>query len=496
MKRVISFTLLLCMLLCAASCGGADAPAADDTMADSTADVQTEPDVSLRENTPDTLPDDLDFGGAKVRIAVNGSEAVMTREVGLEETNGDVVNDALYHRRRSVEERLNVKLDYLATAAETADFREAVRTTLTAGDDAYDIVIAHQSFGLPQALEGLYHNLADAPYLDYSQPWWNTGYMSSIEITEDSRYMLAGDICSTFLLNMGSVFFNKSLYEDNFGDPMALYQTALDGNWTLDHLMKLCSDVSRDLDQNGTFEVTDVLGMYASTVTTADLFAYAAGLTLTERDADGLPQLKADQSRNVTVMEKLKTLYYETPGIVLATKDATLLAEGVQTFVGGTALFFPERFSRMLALREMKDLYGILPYPKVDTQQKEYRTTVHDYTTLFSVPITVADIDMSCAVLEALCAESYRTVIPAWYETALKVKFTHDDISAQVIDLIYENAAADFMYANNYYFSSAKLGTIQRTILGSNGEYMSQYASMEESVKALLAKLISETTGA
>ena len=73
---------------------------------------------------------------------------------------------------------------------------------------------------------------------------------------------------------------------------------------------------------------------------------------------------------------------------------------------------------------------------------------------------------------EVLGVESYRTVTPAWYETALKVKYTRDDISAQIIDLINETATTNFIYAYNFAING--LGNVYRELVtAGSGDYVS-----------------------
>ena len=97
--------------------------------------------------------------------------------------------------------------------------------------------------------------------------------------------------------------------------------------------------------------------------------------------------------------------------------------------------------------------------------------------------------------MEAMCSENYRTVIPALYNVALKVKYTQDDVSSQVIDIIHDSAITDFIYANNYNINAGvgSLGTLHRTLLGLNAEpskdFMSKYDSMKEQVGTIVAKL-------
>jgi hypothetical protein len=86
--------------------------------------------------------------------------------------------------------------------------------------------------------------------------------------------------------------------------------------------------------------------------------------------------------------------------------------------------------------------YGILPYPKYSETQELYYSRVESASP-YCVPITVKDTEFSGAMLEALACESRKTVIPAYYEVALKVKFTNDNQSARVLDLVMANRIFD-----------------------------------------------------
>lgn len=86
-------------------------------------------------------------------------------------------------------------------------------------------------------------------------------------------------------------------------------------------------------------------------------------------------------------------------------------------------------------LRDMKDAYGILPYPKADENQKEYVSSARNTHNAFSMPITCEDPDMAGAVLEALSSSNHDTVLPAYFETALKKKYARcPDDSARMYE--------------------------------------------------------------
>ena len=80
-----------------------------------------------------------------------------------------------------------------------------------------------------------------------------------------------------------------------------------------------------------------------------------------------------------------------------------------------------------------------------------------------------------------------------YYEVALKLKYTRDDISAQFIDMIRDGATTDFIYANNYAFNGNNLGTIARTMMqNKSADYMSTYAGLKPWVEKALEALINE----
>lgn len=91
----------------------------------------------------------------------------------------------------------------------------------------------------------------------------------------------------------------------------------------------------------------------------------------------------------------------------------------------------------------MKDDFGVLPYPKWDDNQDTYYSRVEGGAQVCIVPITNDKTDIAGAVIESMCSYSYNNVIPAYYEITIKNKYTRDDDSAEMFDLIIENRTYD-----------------------------------------------------
>jgi hypothetical protein len=99
------------------------------------------------------------------------------------------------------------------------------------------------------------------------------------------------------------------------------------------------------------------------------------------------------------------------------------------------------------------------------------------------------------AVIEAMAIEGYYNVAPAYFETALKVKYSSDDDSARMFDMIRAGVTYDF----GRVYSTAGLGSIPGKLRGmvqtDNINWMSTYESNIENFETLLADLVEKLGG-
>ena len=249
MKKILS--LMLVLLMCAPaflSCAETEETAAEDgtpsVSADSAAEeaLPEETEIS-RENIPDNLPDDLDFGGETVTIHSRGDDQAYL-EIGVEEMTGEPVNDAVYERNAMVAERLNV--EFVPVRAEGWEaYNNAIaslRASIMAADGAYDI-IAGWSARIPAlSLEGLLLDVLPLPYLDLEQPWWNQSAVEELEIA-NKLYFVTGNIAKTMTSAMFVFAFNQKLASDY--ELENLYDVVKENRWTIDYVYELSSAAYR-----------------------------------------------------------------------------------------------------------------------------------------------------------------------------------------------------------------------------------------------------------
>jgi hypothetical protein len=226
--------------------------------------------------------------------------------------------------------------------------------------------------------------------------------------------------------------------------------------------------------------------------------AYGCDIDTLVHTEDGKIDLSPfNNEKNVSVMDKLISLIHETTGVYESDKS---IDSSPAYFAENNSLFYAGRLSNAAAatMREMESDYGILPMPKYDADQQEYVTFIHNAAVVTCVPKTVADsrIDMVGAVLEGLSAESYRTVITPFIETALKMKYSRDALSGQVIDIIFDTAMVDMMYYYNSNMNSLFTTAMQNPIAAGKNNFASVVAKLLTPAQKTIDKYIEDNASA
>ncbi len=90
--------------------------------------------------------------------------------------------------------------------------------------------------------------------------------------------------------------------------------------------------------------------------------------------------------------------------------------------------------------------------------------------------------------------ESHKSVLPLYYENALKVKYTCDMESAEMIDIIHDSLGNSFALAWHSALNGFLSGVIHASAM-SKDSFASKYASAEKGMQSQLDKLIEKYEG-
>ena len=442
----------------------------------------------LRENTPDNLPKDLNYDGATVTVHTRG-DTISILEMYAELT-GDVIDDAIYYRNQAVEERLNIKIRS-HTAEGWESYNNAVsnlRSSIMAGDNAYDI-IAGWSARIPQlSIEGLFLNFHDVEYIDMEQPWWVQSLITELDIAGTLNF-LTGDIALSLLDAAYVIYFNK-VVEANY-EIESLYEIVNSGRWTIDKMVEISKMISNDVNGDGVMDENDMYGGAFTAVNQVDCYLQGSGIKMITKDSDGLPVLNMEYDKINTLVEKIYSFLFENPGVIALIGDENAHSSKIDNmFMGDRVLLVAGALANASSrYKEMDSDYGIIPYPKYDANQDEYFTRIQDSVSLWSIPITNPTPDMAGAVMEAMAAESYRKVTPTYFEIAMKVKYSRDEISSHMLDIIRDGAYLNF--ASIYNESIGSPWFVMRNLLNAkNKDFASWLATNEPKIQQQLDTVI------
>ncbi len=451
--RTLSMLLASLMLLSCVSCsdgkGGNDetTPSVSNEGSTGGSDSETTPETESETEFPDKLPEDLNFDGLSVRfLASYTSKSIALTD---EDDESDLVNEAVWKRNMKIEERIGTKVE-LATGKTTGygEFNGVVMKSVQSGGDDYDVLVGHQRFNINLAADGVMKNLNNVEYLDFDNGAWSKDYIENIGYN-GNHYWASGDISIEYIKFIYSMFVNSTLWNTHYADT-SIYDIVKDGKWTLDVLNQYADGAYIDENGDGLADDGDSYGVIMQKGHVLNGMFFAADVKYTDYDESGKPTIVLNNEHTVDVFNKLHALFYSTSyGRMLENSAFDTLS--IDMFQSRRLLFCPMtfEFAENEKIREMEDNFFIIPLPKYDENQKNYRSTQYDGVPIYGIPITVnADhLDAIGATLEAMCSMSKVTVIPAYYDKALKNKYSRDSETADMIDIVHDSVTSDFSFA-------------------------------------------------
>ena len=380
-----------------------------------------------------------DFNEYELRILTNDHESLtwaFTTMV-VEEETGEPILDAVYHRNSYIEETYNVKIKEIkgnfGTVSNTA------RKSISAGTDDYDIVIDDNRIIFTIVADGYCKDLTNYPYLNFTKPWWD--YNSIHDFSVGNRvFMAAGDMTLAHYDCTCGVVFNKRIIHDyGLPDPYSLVKS---NQWTLESFETFLKSVSQDLDGDGIFTKDDLFGFTSLSFVIVPTFIHGAGVQPLTVSDNGSLEITMDSDKFASVYAKIVSIFHAgnyTYDTIIHKTDHRLPE---YIFKDGRALFWVQLLYWTTELRGMSDDFGILPFPKYDSDQKRYYSMVFG-APVMGIPTTNTGDDRTGMLIEAMCAESRRELIPAYYDRTMKQKISRDDETIEMLDIIFNSRIYD-----------------------------------------------------
>ncbi len=478
--------LLAAMLVSLVACG-TGAASEDTTASDTTTAPESTETTALVPDLPDT-----DWEGREFRVLgrENTDYPQFTNfEIYAESENGDVVNDAVFRRNSSIEDKYNVKISQTLFDDPEVKLQKAIM----ANEDNYDIAFTEIRNCSPLALEGYFYDLNDVEHIDFTKPWWNPEVNENLAFG-DNVFLTTSDFSLRDKNRAYILVHNRDMVESFQLDPIV--DLVRSGKWTLDRMSEYSKLVAADLYGDGMEGIVDRWGLGMDSFNAFGLLVYGGGNRITTRGENGKLELTVNTERMVDTIEKAVELACDTETAffcndMVGKVDSDPWYAMNDTFTANNALFistFPHELKKYSAACDFT--YQIIPAPKLDEEQEKYYSLADVYGMVFGIPISTQTPEFSGFMLEALSAASTDTTLPAYIEITCKVKHTYDPDSADMLDIIFDGIVYDFGHVTN-------LGNMRTIIIDNianskSNNFSSAYASAESSAKAALEKLLEQ----
>jgi hypothetical protein len=268
---------------------------------------------------------------------------------------------------------------------------------------------------------------------------------------------------------MMGIFFNTKLV-DVYGleDP---YGLVLDGTWTFEKMFSMTKGTYFDLDGNNAKNDLDQYGFASATKPYMDSMYYAMGLKTTAFDTKGVPQFTLGDSKVVDYITKMTSFIHNKPDVYPVDKKQ------YQMFREGRAVFYLTAVAIADTIKTEADLsYGVAPMPK-DSIDSDYHTALSNTHDVWCIPTTAKEFEKSAASLEIFASEAYRQVYPAYFETALKVKYASSEKIGQVYDTIRDSLTFDFGYIYSIAFTKMPMLDVRDAVANNTSNWASTWDS-------------------
>ena len=427
LTKMLALLLAGLMTLSATSCARGDHP--DNT--DETEDTSST--AAVTEDETGYKPD-IEVTDYNSEFVVAGVHNIMTWILPKEDSTGDPLQDSIHERNIKIKDHLGVTIQ-TADAGDWRNYASTVLRTVRAGEDAYQMVASHCYMGVPSLMtSNAVCDFAELDSVNLDAPYWSRDFMDSL--TVQGKYLVGyNDMC------MAEAFcwaFNKDLMA--VYNLTAPYADVTNNVWTLDKLMSLASNVVADNGDN-VWGPEDTYGMIGRGWEEVISMASACDLRFVDRDENDVYTIALENNSEKTLkaIQMLCDMYNGQYAYFAPPEEVARVPRAGKSFADGTALFTTTS-SNISGFRNLEFPFGVVPMPKFDEAQKEYRSL--NWNGMMFVPVSVQNKDMVSDTLEML---AYYTapVKTAYLEDLLGTKLADAPEDAEMLDIIWNSVVSD-----------------------------------------------------
>jgi hypothetical protein len=120
----------------------------------------------------------------------------------------------------------------------------------------------------------------------------------------------------------------------------------------------------------------------------------------------------------------------------------------------------------------------------------KYMSYSHNDHSVFSIPKTCVNVEAACATLELMNELSYKEVTPVIFEDALKIKYSADEVTASMLDIVRSGLSFDAGWIYSNTLGNLAQNTLSNLIANKSKDLASRYASIQSTLDTNLTELV------
>ena len=347
---------------------------------------------------------------------------------------GNDMDDKVYERMLKVEEYLGV--DVIAeNGGNFQEYTTPLKNAISAGDDAYQMVMTHVYMEVANLITSNYfRDFQEFDSLQLDADYWNYGLMDDLSIN-DKMYCGYNDFC---LANCYLIGFNKEMVAEYSSTIGNLYEQVRNKEWTIEKLMEYTSLVSRD-NGDGNWDDQDTYGFACHAWVPLVSFQHAADIPIVKEGADGEFYVSpmVDNAERIVALDEL---IYSFMNAESTYTWNPFDGKPQLNLKSGRVMFEIVNNYSLVSTKEEDVKVGVLPYPKWDKAQAEYKTL--SWNGVLGIPTTVKNDEMVGDAIEMLAWYS-EPVCTAFYETLLGSKVADAPEDVEMLNIVWAGQVSD-----------------------------------------------------
>lgn len=438
MKKFLAILLVLSMI-CVSVIACSDSPDNPKDTAGKDTSNSDGTDEAGKYTTDMTAEEMMQWSGETFNVrTVELSNARM--QLDFEEISDDPVDLAVYYRTAYLEQVMGI--DFIDTVDK--DYYSSgftpIDTLIEAGDNTFHMFNVRCIESIASWSNGNIYTFDELKYVNLDKGYWAQDLNPGLTLLGE-QYTAVGAADLNVYDFMFTLLFSKQVFEER-GLPN-LYKLVESGEWTVDKMSEVMKNSYFDENSSDTRDSSDFYGYLADGRMVIPHFLVSCEALSVTKDSDDYPNVNFSDDHFYEVLQKVFVIMWDEENwFENYSGDNDVPSQCITMFSQNQALFLDCSFNFVPNLRSMETDFGIVPYPKWDTEQEDYHSRVSYFFSLV-VPNTCPNVDLTSAVLEIMNCYSQNEVIPAYYDQSLQGKIARDEESQAMLDIIFTHRIAD-----------------------------------------------------